>query len=251
MDRLDALQKDVVNLNPHDPVPYGQTDIGRVRGNNEDALLLFDPTINNSRHRNKKLHKVFAVADGVGGRSDGEIASNSIVRGIQREAIVGNYVGHEGLHVINANISKGASTLVMAQQLENGNDYLIDSIGDSSPLLIDTVKGIVTELTLRDEDGQGNVTQVMGPEGNYTAAFRISNRAMVRLREGQTLILATDGLTTYIDKMKIKPANILTLRKAFVGDNRGFVSEMVRMVNTQGGSDNVTIISIPFDPKYA
>lgn len=54
-----------------------------------------------------------------------------------------------------------------------------------------------------------------------------------------------------MDKMKIKPANLIALKNAYRGDNKGFVRELVRMVNVQGGSDNVTVVSIPFDPQHA
>jgi serine/threonine protein phosphatase PrpC len=141
--------------------------------------------------------------------------------------------------------------LVLAQQLTDANTYHVDSIGDSSPLLIDTEYGTVTEITPRDENAQGQVTQVVGPEGASSAPLRRSNRARVQLKPGQTLLLATDGFTKYMDKGKILPANVLAVRKTYSGDNRGFVNELIRMANTQGGSDNITIVSIPFDPRFA
>lgn len=249
MDNIDAYQKDIVNLKSYDNRPYGQTDIGRVRHNNEDSLLLFDPELSGSNDR--KLHKVFAVADGVGGRSGGEVASNTTIRSIHRYASAGRYIKHEDLQAIDKSISRGATTLVLAQQLEHANDYLVDSVGDSSPLLVDITRGTVIELTKRDENEAGKVIQVMGPEGNETAAFQRSNRTVVRLREGQTLLLATDGLTKYLDKGRIRQENVVAVRKAHSGSNSGFVRELITMVNVLGGSDNVTIVSIPFNPKYA
>lgn len=248
MDRIDSQVKEIRGLRFYDPVPYGQTDIGRVRRNNEDFLLLFDPELTTTK--NKRLRKVFAVADGVGGRLYGEVASKSIIEEIRRHAVVGNEIGHEDLRIIDSKIPHGASTLVLAQQLENGNDYLIDSIGDSSPLLIDTAKGIVTELTRRDENSEGKVTQVMGPEGG-DAGFRRANRAIIRLRQNQTLLLATDGFTKYMDNGRINKANLIAVRNAYAGDNANFVRELIMMANIRGGTDNITIISIPFDPKYS
>lgn len=162
MDKVDLVNnREVVKVNSYDRIPYGQTDIGRVRQNNEDALLLFDPEINGTNR--KGLHKVFAVADGVGGRSAGEVASRSIVVGVYEFAKAGEYIGNNELHFINRRIIQGASTLVLAQQLEGANDYLVYSVGDSSPILIDTSRDIVTELTRRDENPDGKVNQVMGP----------------------------------------------------------------------------------------
>ena len=50
--------------------PFGLTDAGKVRTNNEDALLLGEG----------KDETLFAVADGIGGFEAGEVASSIAVR---------------------------------------------------------------------------------------------------------------------------------------------------------------------------
>jgi PPM family protein phosphatase len=224
-----------------DYTPYGETDIGRKRSNNEDSLLLFDPG------SKKNLHKVFVVTDGVGGRKNGEIASKTIVQEIFKAAKSGKYLTQDSLHHINKKISQGASTLVLAQQLRGSNKFLIDSAGDSSAILIDTVRKKVMELIQRDEDTWGRVTQVMGPEGSATAAFTRTNRSIIQLEPGQTLLLATDGLTKHFDTRKIKSANLLQLREAYEKDNKKFVKELINMANKAGGGDNITVIAIPYN----
>jgi len=225
--------------------PYGETNIGMKRSNNEDMVLIFNP----DGLGKKNLHGVFAVADGVGGRNHGEVAAEKIVKELYGYANAGKYITWNQLKNIDKKISQGASTLVLAQQLKNKNKFLIDSVGDSSAFLIDTVNNTIIELTQRDEDPYGRVTQVMGPEGRYSAPFTRTNRTIVELKQGQTLMLASDGLTKYMDKKRIKPANILQLSKNYEKDNQRFVRELIKMANIQGGDDNVSIVSVPFNSE--
>lgn len=222
--------------------PYGETNIGMRRKNNEDAILIFD---RNDLPDQKGIHGVFAVADGVGGQPDGEVAANSLVSTILKYASRGNYVYQHSLNEINSQIESGASTLVLAQQSDKDpNHYHLFSVGDSSALVLDEKSGTFTEITKRDENSSGIVTQAMGPyTGN--AYFQRANESSVHLKEGQTLILATDGFTRYTDKGQFSTSEILTLRKKYP-DESNFVRALIEQTNYLGGVDNITIISIPY-----
>lgn len=221
--------------------PYGETNIGMRRENNEDAILIFDPR---DLPNQSGLHGVFVVADGVGGQPNGEIASHSVISSIFDYASSGEYIHQEELQIINNQIESGGTTLVLAQQSDKDqNFYHIFSVGDSSALILDQKSGTLTEITKRDENSVGHLTQAMGPDtGN--SFFRKANQSSVLLKEGQTLLLATDGFTGYIDKGKFPPSEILKLRKDFP-DESNFVRALIEQTNSLGGIDNITIISIP------
>ena len=222
--------------------PYGETNIGMRREKNEDAILIFD---RNDIYDQVQLHSVYAVADGVGGQPNGEIASHTLTSLIFDYASSGEYIHQEELQIINNQIESGGTTLVLAQQLDKDkNVYHLFSVGDSSAFVLDQKSGILTEITKRDEKSDGTLTQAMGPDtGN--AYFQRANESSVHLKEGQTLILATDGFTRYIDKGQFSTSEILTLRKKYP-DESNFVRALIEQTNYLGGVDNITIISIPY-----
>ncbi len=222
--------------------PYGETNIGMRREKNEDAILIFD---RNDIYDQIKLHSVYAVADGVGGQPNGEVASHSLTSLIFDYASNGQYIDQTELHKINSQIESGGSTLVLAQQLnENKNYYDIFSVGDSSAIILDPKFGTLREITTRDENSLGEVTQAMGPDAG-NSFFRQANLSSVILREGQTLLLATDGFTRYIDKGKFTPSQIFKIKQTYP-DETNFVRALINQTNSLGGVDNITIISIPY-----
>ncbi|MDD3998952.1 MAG: protein phosphatase 2C domain-containing protein [Candidatus Shapirobacteria bacterium] len=235
--------KEVVN--PVTSRPYGETNIGRYREKNEDAILIFD---RKDIYDKVQLHGVYAVADGVGGQPNGEIASHSLISLIFDYASAGKYIHQEELQIINSQIESGGTTLVLAQQSDKDqNVYDIFSVGDSSALVLDQKLGTLTEITRRDENSVGHLTQAMGPDtGN--SFYREANQCSVTLKKGQTLLLATDGFTGYIDKGKFPPSEILKLRKKYP-DESNFVRALIEQTNSLGGTDNITIISIPYRPQ--
>lgn len=224
--------------------PYGETNIGMRRKNNEDAILIFD---RDDLSNQNQFHSVFAVADGVGGQPDGEVAANSLVSSIFQYASRGQYLDQNALKEINNRIESGASTLVLAQQSnEAKNNYHIYSVGDSSALILDQNNSTFTEITERDENSVGDVTQAMGPDTG-SAHLREANQCSVHLEEGQTLLLASDGFTKYIDKGSFLPSKILKLRQQYPNETN-FVKALINQTNSLGGVDNITIISIPHQP---
>jgi len=177
--------------------PYGETNWGLKRRSNEDAILLgFDlprPT--------------YAVADGVGGEEHGEIASRTAVVLLRKIAEGSKVVTPEDIAIINSKIDKGFTTLVVAQEIVP-NHFRIFSVGDSSALLLDSRKGEIRELTPRDEDRKGRLTQALGNLEGDTKLWG-PHVIDVTLTPGQKLILATDGFTRYLDNGKIGIGNVL------------------------------------------
>lgn len=222
--------------------PFGETCCGR-RPENQDMLLIYIYPENLGL---QWQGGVFAVADGVGGEVGGKDASEQLVREIFGFASKRKFVTQEDLRRIDNNLRSGATTLVLAQSIrDGGNSYRIYSVGDSSALLVDEKRQEVKEITRRDEDLQGRVTQVMGPAGRNKAPLKTIHEVSVSLDPGQTLLLATDGFTRYMDKGRILPANILTVRQKY-RDSVAFVRQLIHMADVEGASDNITLVCVPY-----
>ena len=124
------------------------TDIGKRRENQEDAVLLI-------KNKENPEFKMMVVADGMGGHSNGEIASNAIIKEMKRwfESLTReqrlcyytsvNELRKDLLKEIKSNvqsaveretIQKGGSTLVCA--IIGKNDTIIANVGDSRAYII-------------------------------------------------------------------------------------------------------------------
>ena len=227
--------------------PYGETNIGLRRKENQDAVLQIDQVVQGFRR------KTFAVADGVGGKESGKVASQYVIKKISEYTKGGYVISTQTLFDIDKNIPSGATTLVLAQELGERNSFRIHSIGDSSAIIIDSEKQTVTEITKRDEairtDKNGKekyvVTQVMGPEGGKHASLQNPNIVDISLKPNQALLLSTDGFTMYMDHNRIKNSDVL--KEFSKNDNRVFVKKLIDMALKRDGHDNIAIVSIPYE----
>ena len=141
------------------------TDIGKVRNNQEDAVLLI-------RDKNNPDFKMMVVADGMGGHSKGEVASNTIVEMLkdwfmqltdEQKACYETSVDElreDLLKQINESIipsvkdktsNSGGSTLVCA--IVGKNDTMVLNVGDSRAYIAKDgdLKQISREDTLTQE----------------------------------------------------------------------------------------------------
>lgn len=222
----------------YEPVGFSST----VKRKNEDAWWIFTGG----------WLKVFAVADGVGGVVGGEKASNGVIHDLIEVARKCNdeerYVNQEDLREIHDRTDFGATTLVVAQQIDQ-NQYGILSVGDSSALVVDEKNGQVMDLIpKKDENSQGKLTQAIGLMAG-DSGFKQATYAQVFLEPGQTLLLCSDGITKKVKKGVLKGRQIADWRKMNRDDNRAFVEGLVEMVREAGERDDVTVVSIPYNPQ--
>lgn len=149
------------------------TDIGKKRGNQEDAVLLI-------RDKSNPEFKMMVVADGMGGHSSGEVASDVIVSKLKtwfetlpryKKACFSSSV--EGLKddlideielkiqpAVSAETwEQGGSTLVCA--LIGKNDTLIANVGDSRAYI--ARKGKLIQLSREDTAAQMHLEHGMVP----------------------------------------------------------------------------------------
>jgi len=226
------------------------TDVGRIRTNNEDQLLVADP--------------LFAVADGMGGHAAGEVASQVAVEAL-RAAFDRDHSADglaEAVRIANRAVwdraqekseYRGMGTTLTAVALVgdgDGETLAVVNVGDSRTYLLRDGEldqltddhGLVAELVrsgqLSPEEAeqhpQKNVlTRVLGLDEDVEVdCFQVVPY------KGDRLLLASDGLTNEVTDAQMASV----LRR--LADPQEAAAELVRMAKDNGGSDNVTIVLV-------
>ncbi|MDR3294515.1 MAG: Stp1/IreP family PP2C-type Ser/Thr phosphatase [Clostridiales Family XIII bacterium] len=238
-----------------------RTDRGRFRGNNEDALLVLPK------------FQIYVVADGVGGRNSGEIASRKAVNGIEKyvrshpvDAVHDSGQADAGLmeyflrclREINAEIlavsaaepsnAGMATTAVLAHVFEN-RLYVVN-VGDSraymvrnggiSQITVDhtTVNRLVYTGELTEEEARvhprkNEITRALGAESEILPDFFVTE-----IRQGDRILLCTDGLHGELGDDEI--CGIV----AGNPDLNEACKNLVDRANAKGGKDNITVICL-------
>jgi len=232
---------------------HGRSDVGRVRSGNEDAMFLGST--------------LFAVADGMGGHRGGEVASATAL-GPLAELDGRRFGGSEATlaaltdAVVRANLEvsrrsnddpdlHGMGTTLTAVLVEDGVAHLVH-VGDSRAYLVrgDSFVQLTEDHTLVQALlDQGRIT----PDQIATHPHRsVITRAVgvaedvdvdglrLTLRDGDRLVLCSDGLSGVVDDATIAS----TVRGH---DPEAAVSALVDAANTAGGPDNVTVVIVAVD----
>jgi serine/threonine protein phosphatase PrpC len=222
------------------------TDIGQIREGNEDAILINDP--------------LYAVADGMGGHRGGEVASNLALQTVeqmfaQRQGTLTEQVERANRAVFERSQSdrdvSGMGTTLTAALIEGGAVRLAH-VGDSRAYLFRggklqlltedhtlvhrmVVEGEITETEAENHPHRSVLTRALGVEGDVRV-----DETKVEVREGDRLLLCTDGLTGMLSEDEIE----LILQD--VRDPQEAVDRLVREANRAGGIDNITAVIIDF-----
>ncbi len=238
-------------------IAKGKTDIGVKRHSNQDAfeiITLPDSSV------------LAVVCDGMGGANAGNIASKKATeviasffeRSYRRGLDSGGIMALLQSAILSANIEvfnlaqkneelSGMGTTVVAGFVSK--DFVVVShVGDSRAYLID---GDITQLT-RDHSvvqslvESGKLTSEearVHPRRNViTRALGIEAEVLVDsdefvFKEGQSLLLCSDGLSNFITKDEIKDIfNSLDI------DN--VAEALVSKANENGGGDNITVVTV-------
>ena len=246
-----------------------QSDVGRKRKGNEDALCLNDE------------QRLYVVADGMGGHAAGEVASRVAVDAIAEfvELTGGNQeitwpfgldetisyegnrlktaVRHANTRVIEATREsaeyEGMATTVAAV-LVDGDIANLAHVGDSRIYLwngesIEQLtrdhswvneqieNGAISPEQARSHPLRNVVTRALG--GRADLVVDIQSR---RMAPGDMLLLCSDGLTTMVPDDGI--ARIL---RESEGDVARATSALVSEANERGGEDNITVVLLKFE----
>jgi len=234
---------DVVELSWH-----GVTHTGYRRAANEDSYLADVP--------------LFAVADGMGGHSHGDRASDAVVRRLQA-AVGGEFVEMtaiiDALNLATWDIHQldeadhgiGTTVTGAALSLSDGRPVMtVFNVGDSRVYRfignelhqVTTDHSIVQEMV---DAGHLNLEQAENhPDSNViTRAVGFSLEPEVdvttlELQTGMRLLLCSDGLTKEV------PLERLRLHLAARLSARETANALVDVALAQGGRDNITVIVI-------
>ncbi|MDI2097487.1 PP2C family protein-serine/threonine phosphatase [Ruicaihuangia caeni] len=225
------------------------TDTGRKRDHNEDSVIAQAP--------------IFAIADGMGGHSYGDIASDAVVSRLA-ERLVGTVATiseiEESLVAASGDIDKasetalfGVGTTVTGAAIvvhEGVPSFLVFNVGDSRVYLYDDERlhqvtvdhSVVQEmvdagLISADEAEQHPDSNVITRAIGFGAAPQ-PDYWTIALRPGQRLLVCSDGLTKEVPFGRLESR--LAERGAAADTARALVEEALE----HGGRDNVTLILV-------
>ena len=236
---------------------HGNSIVGRVRKLNEDSF----------KYGSKKglNGSLFVVCDGVGGHKAGEVASNytskkfieyffkssqkDIIKRLKQTA---KRINKEIYDAASEDNSKnGMGTTLVAVFLFNDKLY-IANVGDSRAYL--AREGILNKLTMDNSVVENMVrkgTISLGEARNHPKKNQITrcigydsdlevDTYVCQLKEGDRIILCTDGLWDELDDFEIN--EIINISRNI--DEA--VNNLIQGANSKGGRDNITCLGFSY-----
>ena len=236
------------------------THAGRHRPNNQDYVAFFEP---GNLEELLSSGRLYIVADGVGGASQGEraskyaaekvlveyyhfpeVESGERLQRIMRQA--GNEIYNYAAQSIDS--SRMATTIVAAVVTEK--TLILANVGDSRGYIIrdgavhqittdhtelnEMIKdGRLTEEEARRTTGKNRVTRSLGGELNV----QVDIFGDIPLKEGDKILLCSDGLTKHTSN-----DNLVELTKE--GTPQMITKRLIDYANQKGGVDNISVIIV-------
>ena len=231
--------------------PFGVTDAGKVRQNNEDALLVGDG----------KDETLFVVADGIGGFEAGEVASSlavEVLRDLQPDEPFDAAIGEANRRIVAAGRGdeklSGMGTTVVAirfggtqrepvaevAHVGDSRAYLMRG-GDMRPITED--HSLVAELVrsgdlTRDqaaEHPQKNlITRALGADEEVDV-----DTAVLPVEAGDRILLCSDGLSDMVPE-----GGISLILAESPEDPEKAARGLVSAALDAGGNDNITVVVV-------
>jgi PPM family protein phosphatase len=221
------------------------TDQGRIRDNNEDALLVDDD------------HTLFAVADGMGGHQGGEVASHTAIEALRAAFAGGSSIDAAITRANDAVFARaagndeltGMGTTLTALTAENDH-VLIGHVGDSRAYLLHdgTLQRVTNDHSLVEElvrDGRLTPEQAESHPRRaiVTRALGVDREVDVDMYRvdvvvGDRVLLCSDGLNTMLRERDIERIARTELDPQHAAD------ALVAAANAAGGEDNTTVLGI-------
>ncbi|MCE5194671.1 MAG: Stp1/IreP family PP2C-type Ser/Thr phosphatase [Nitrospiraceae bacterium] len=242
----------------------GQTDKGIVRANNEDFFCV------------EEKSGLFAVADGIGGFSAGEIASRMAIDIIRDYISKSEDNPEKSTEEKSDMYSEAASKLASAIRLANSSIYeaaqkndpwrgmgttiaaalikenrlSIAHVGDSRAYLIrgNNIEQLTDDHSLISEQlKKGLITEKDAGESNFKniitrslgrAASVDMDIAEITLMNNDSILLCTDGLTAMV------PDNIILSTVRLSSNPDLACRRLIDIANKNGGKDNISVVIV-------
>ena len=226
------------------------SDVGRRRSVNQDAILT-TPTL-------------FVVADGMGGHAAGDIAATMAIRTVEAagervgtEAAFAEAIDAANTAIYQASLGDPSlagmgTTLVAACLLggEAGDRLVVMNVGDSRAYRLRS--GSLTQITedhsmVAEMVRRGELTP---DEAESHQQRHVITRALglgpevsadtfpVPVRQGDRVLLCSDGLTDELDDEEIARA------LSTIVDPQAAAEDLVARANAHGGADNISVVLI-------
>jgi serine/threonine protein phosphatase PrpC len=239
-------------------------DTGQARKLNEDSI--FCCTFDMSTHQEKVSAGLFAIADGMGGHSAGEVASSLAIRTFCTEVMAGllEELPASPLSILSNAFSK-ANSVVLAASTEKslegmgttltsalviGPDMYVAHVGDSRCSIINIREllrvtkdhsmvqklvdaGLITPDEAMSHPRKNEITRVLG-----YYADTIPDLLHVKLYAGDNILLCSDGLCGVVSAGKIVESVLSA------GSAEQACSDLARQANLAGGPDNISAIIV-------
>jgi protein phosphatase len=227
----------------------GATDVGRVRDHNEDGFLV-DESLG-----------LVAVADGMGGHNAGEVASAAALDALRiafgAGAAIDDAVAAANDIVFEQSVAdqrlRGMGTTLTAGALGIDGTMLLGHVGDSRAYLVrnGSIERVTTDHSLVEELIQaGELTEEEREQdprrSQITRALGLAPGVIVdlesvALRDGDRVLLCSDGLTTMLREDRIGEV----LRDE--ADSDAAARQLVDEANAAGGADNITVLIVDIE----
>ncbi len=233
-----------------------KSDRGKVRDNNQDSYFLMPE------------EGIFLVADGVGGHTHGELASrtamsdiaafvreNPIPYGAEDELIKQYFCDltllvNEHIYTIaGEQAPRGMATTLVILYIEGDKAHALN-VGDSRIYLIrggvmtqitedhtfvNTLvkKGIISEEEAKTHPDRNMITKAIGADRTVEPDFYTFD-----IKENDVIIMCTDGLYNEVS------SDTVVQMVNEEDDMRKLCSDLVDRANSNGGGDNITVVSV-------
>jgi PPM family protein phosphatase len=243
----------------------GQTDVGLVRTNNEDASVVANLTTDQwdsapclVRHEVGERGVLLAVSDGMGGAEAGEVASAIVVESLREHLVnpktatplaVTSAVQKTNRDVWVAARVSGRKEMgaTLAAILISDDEAHIASVGDSRAYILREnrirqitkdqsyiaalVEAGYAEEDLKNSPFKNIILQAMGTKPDVVVAL-----GKIALRQGDVFLLCSDGLWD-----KVSNEEMFKIINEETGLSEA-CERLIDLAKERGGEDNITVV---------
>jgi PPM family protein phosphatase len=231
--------------------PFGVTDTGKVRQNNEDALLVGEG----------EDETLFVVADGIGGFEAGEVASSiavDVLKNLQPDESFKAAIAEANRRIVAAGRSdeklSGMGTTVVAVRfggtqrepvaevahVGDSRAYLMrggdmNAITEDHSLVAELVRsGDLTRDQAAEHPQKNLITRALGADEEVDV-----DTTILPIEAGDRILLCSDGLSDMVSE-----AEISELLADAPADPERVASGLLSAALEAGGNDNITTIVV-------